>query len=184
MEPAEKSDDVLRLVAALEALGIEEGPEDRATQMEQLGGVDAYRAWLASALLGAAQSEALVADSLPLSRDARYAVWERQLSVAGITDDTAARVELMQWQVQRACEPLPAMAHDSPTDPIPLAAAQAAEGLQTLLAVCAATQGAVASGDVPALAAQVGRLREALKVLQAAVDNTEELLELLGSVDL
>ncbi|NUT18060.1 MAG: hypothetical protein HOV77_02660 [Hamadaea sp.] len=98
--------------------------------------------------------------------------------------DPAARVDLILPQVRRACAPLPAIARESPTDPIPLAAGQAAEGLQILLAVSAATHGAVAAGDVSTLAAQVRKLREARKVLQAAVDNTDLLVELLRSVDL
>ena len=172
-----------RLVAALDALGVEgvpRGKAERAAAIEELGGVDGYRAWLSSALLGAAQSEAMAADSKPLSRDARYAVWQRQLSAA----DPAARTGLIRWQVRRACAPLPAIARESATDPIPLAAGQAAEGLQLLLAVAAATHGAVAAGDVGTLAAQAGKLREARKVLQAAIGNTDLLLELLDSVDL
>jgi len=182
VEPPEQ-----RLVAALDALDLDDIPHGAAEQtaaIEELGGLDAYRAWLSSALLGAAQSEAIAADSLPLSRDARYAVWQRQLSAANVAADPAARAELIRWQVRRACAPLPAIAQESRTDPIPLAAGQAAEGLQILLAVAAATHGAVAVGDVSRLAAQAGKLREARKILQAAIGNTDRLLELLDSVDL
>jgi hypothetical protein len=171
-----------RLEAALRALG--KGDARRGGQIDELGGSAAYRAWLASMLLGTAQAEAVAADSAPLSRDARYAIWQRQLNAAGVSGDTAAQVGLIRWQVQRACSPLPALAAEQATDPIPLAAGQAAEGLQVLLSVMAATQGAVATGDVPTLAAQAGKLREARKVLRAALDNTDLLLELLGSVDM
>lgn len=177
---------VLRLAEALAALGVDDvarGEDDHLAAVDELGGPDAYRAWLASALLGAAQAEAMVADRLPLSRDSRYAVWQRQLEAAG-AGDGARRDELIRWQVRRACAQLPGIAQESRADPIPLAAAQAAEGLQTLLGVGAVTRGAVESGDVRRLAAQTARLREARKALQAAVDNTDVLLELLGSVDL
>ncbi|MEV6844831.1 DUF6245 family protein [Actinoplanes sp. NPDC051411] len=178
MESTE-SDDVAvdRLVAALGALG--EDAARRGNGIDELGGPAAHRAWLASALLGAVQAEAMAADRAPLNRDARYAIWQRQLDAAGV-----AQVELIRWQVRRACAPLPAMAAEQATDPIPLAAGQAAEGLQALLSVMVATQGAIAAGDVPRLAGQAAKLREARKVLRAAVDNTELLLELLGSVDI
>ncbi|GAA0506244.1 hypothetical protein Ade02nite_90740 [Paractinoplanes deccanensis] len=163
-----------RLAAALEALGIE-------PDTDGLTDTNARRAWFASALLGAAQAEAMAADALIMSREARYALWQRQLIASGSIEDPDA---LVQWQVRRACAPLPAMAQENRTDPVPLAAAQAAEGLQMLLTVGAATRGAVEQGDVKRLAAQAGRLREARKVLQAALDNTDDLLEMLRSVDL
>jgi hypothetical protein len=179
-----QSDDVTigRLEAALRALGKDDARREE--QIDELGGIAAYRAWLASMLLGTAQAEAVAADSAPLSRDARYAIWQRQLNAASVGGDTAAQVELIRWQVQRACSPLPALAAEQTTDPIPLAAGQAAEGLLRLLSVMAATQGAVAAGDVPALAAQAGKLREARKALRAAAERTDLLLELLGSVDI
>ncbi|MFG1602552.1 DUF6245 family protein [Actinoplanes sp. NPDC049265] len=177
---------VWRLSSALVALGVEGArtEEEHLAAVDELGGPDAYRAWLASALLGAAQAEAMVADRLPLSRDSRYAVWQRQLDAAGVSSDPARRAALIQWQVRRASAQLPAIAQEHRSDPIPLAAAQAAEALQTLLAVGAATRGAVEDGDVRRLAVQASRLREARKALQAALDNTDVLLELLGSVDL
>jgi hypothetical protein len=163
--------DVRRLGAALDALGVYEDPP---------GTVKEQRAWLASVLLGVAQAEAVEADRVRLSREARFALWQRQLAAA----EPVKRAELVHWQVRRACVPLPALARENPTDPIPLAAAQAGEALQTLVDVGAATRGAVAAGDVGTLAAHAERLREARKNLRAALDNTDLMLELLGSVDL
>jgi hypothetical protein len=183
MESTEPDDVAIgRLEAALSALG--QGDACRETGTDELGGPAPYRAWLASMLLGIAQAEAVAADSATLNRDARYAIWQRQLNAAGVGGDTAAQIELIRWQVQRACSPLPPLAAEQATDPIPLAAGQAAEGLQVLLSVMVATQGAITAGDVMRLAAQAGKLREARKVLRAAVDNTELLLDLLGSVDI
>jgi hypothetical protein len=119
-----------------------------------------------------------------MNRDARYALWQRQLNSAVAGNDPVARAEFLRWQVRRACAPLPAIAQENRIDPIPLAAGQAAEGLQMLLAVLAGTHGAVAAGDVERLALHAGRLREARRALQAAIDNTDDLLELLRSVDL
>ncbi|MEU4240723.1 DUF6245 family protein [Actinoplanes sp. NPDC026619] len=171
MQNADEAEDVGRLTAALAALGIDETAS---------GTAEGQRAWLASALLGAAQGEAMAADRLRLSREARFALWQRQLAAA----DPAARADLVSWQLRRACAPLPALAHESRTDPIPLAAAQAADALQTLVEVNASTRGAVAAGDVRTLAAHSRRLREARRNLQAAIDNTDLMLDLLGSVDL
>ncbi|GAA0564613.1 hypothetical protein GCM10010172_55030 [Paractinoplanes ferrugineus] len=166
-----KAEDVRRLGAALHALGIDEDPP---------GSVTEQRAWMASVLLGAAQAEAIEADRVRLSREARFALWQRQLAAA----EPVSRAELVLWQVRRACVPLPALARENRTDPIPLAAAHAGEALQTLVEVGVATRGAVAAGDVGTLAAQAERLREARKQLRAALDNTDLMLDLLGSVDL
>lgn len=171
------------LAGALAALGVDAGGEQD-DEIIRLGGVEAYRAWLAAAMLGAAQRAAMSADSGALSREARQAMWQRQLTAATTTDDRAGRVAALQWQVRTACASLPALARDSRTDPIPLAAAQAAEGLQGLLDFVAATPGAVAAGDVEKLSAHGARLRAARQVLQDAVDNADSLLELLRSVDL
>jgi hypothetical protein len=166
-----------RLAAALTALGVDGGdpPDASATPEER-------RAWLAGALLGVAQSEAMGADAARLTRNARHASYDRQLAAAG--DDVAARLELIRWQVRRASGPLPVLARTAGADPIPLAAGQAAEGLQKLLAVAAATHGAVAAGDVDALAAQAAKLRAARTALRASADNTDVLLEMLASVGL
>jgi hypothetical protein len=167
-----------RLAAALAALGVDGGdpPDASATPEER-------RAWLAGALLGVAQSEAMRADAERLTRDARYESYDRQLDAAA-GDDVVARLELIRWQVRRASGPLPVLARTAGADPIPLAAGQAAEGLQNLLAVAAATHGAVAAGDVDALAAQAAKLRAARTALRASADNTDVLLEMLASVGL
>lgn len=169
--------DLGRLGAALEALGVSAGPPDACAT------VDERRAWLAAALLGAAQAESMQADGGRLTRRARHATYEGQLDVGAGPDD-AARLGLVRWQVRRATGPLPALARASGADPIPLAAAQAAEGLQILLAVASATPGAVAAGDVDVLAAQAAKLRAARTALRAAADNTDVLLEMLSSVGL
>ncbi|WP_442935144.1 DUF6245 family protein [Micromonospora sp. CPCC 206061] len=57
-------------------------------------------------------------------------------------------------------------------------------GSRLWVCVIAVARGAVAAGAVPQLAAQAGKLPEARKVLQVAIDNTDMLLELLSSVDL
>ena len=68
--------------------------------------------------------------------------------------------------------------------PIPVAAAHAAEGLHVLLGVIGDSHQAVATGDIETLATQAEQLRAAKASLQAAIDNTDLLLDLLKSVGL
>jgi hypothetical protein len=76
------------------------------------------------------------------------------------------------------------LAQNTDVGPIPVAAAHAAEALQTLLGVIVASHGAVSAGDVETLIAQTGQLRAASAALDAAKANTEILLTMLGSVGL
>ncbi|MBL1119700.1 hypothetical protein JK364_46405 [Streptomyces sp. 110] len=84
----------------------------------------------------------------------------------------------------RASTPLRLMAQNREAGPIPLAVAHAATGLYLLLGVIAASQDAVATGDVETLAAQAGQLQAAREALQNAMDNTDVLLNMLKSVGL
>jgi hypothetical protein len=120
-----------------------------------------------------------------LGEDAHHAAWEEQLNAAGAgLDDQVKRVEFIRWQVLRAGTPLRLMAQRHETGPIPLAAAHAATGLHLLLGVIAASQEAVARGDVETLAAQSGQLEAAREALETAIGNTDILLNLLKSVGL
>lgn len=178
---------VEQLAAAMAALGMYDGANTTAehdAEAARLGGADAYRVRLANALLGAAQVEAMTADSVGLDHDTRMATWEQQLITAGASDDAARRIGFIQWQVLRAATPLRLIAQHPETGPIPLAAAHAADGLQTLLGVIAASQTAVADGDVDTLTAQAPQLRKAREALTTAIVNVDILLGMLGSVGL
>ncbi|MCL8014871.1 DUF6245 family protein [Streptomyces sp. AS02] len=76
------------------------------------------------------------------------------------------------------------MAQHHETGPIPLAAAHAASGLHLLLGVIAASQDAVAQGDVDTLAAQAEHLGATREALETAIGNTDILLNMLKSVGL
>ncbi|MDQ1031559.1 hypothetical protein QF035_009141 [Streptomyces umbrinus] len=131
------------------------------------------------------QREAALADGVVLDDDARHASWEAQLKVAGAgQDDPVKRVEFIRWQALRAATPLRLMAQHHATGPIPLAAAHAASGLHLLLGVIAASQDAVAQGDVDTLAAQAEQLEAAREALETAIGNTDILLNMLKSVGL
>ncbi len=68
--------------------------------------------------------------------------------------------------------------------PIPVAAAHANEGLHLLLGVIAASQNAVAAGDVDTLITLAPEIRKARESLTSAVTNVDILLDLLESVGL
>jgi hypothetical protein len=171
----------------LAALGCYDGSNtaaEHAAEAARLGGADAYRVRLVNALLGAVQTQAMLADAVDLDDEARHVAWREQLTSAGAFDDPVVRVGFIRWQVLRAGMPLRLIAQNPETGPIPVAAAHAAEGLHVLLGVIGASYQAVAAGDVETLAAQAGLLRAARDSLQTAIDNTDILLDMLKSVGL
>ncbi|MER7578125.1 DUF6245 family protein [Streptomyces sp. NPDC126514] len=180
---------VEQIAAAMSTLGMYHGentPEEHAEEAARLGGADAYRVRMVNALLGVVQTEAALTDTVKLDDDAHHAAWEQQLTAAGagLDESPAKRVEFIRWQVLRAGTPLRLMAQNREVGPIPLAAAHAATGLHTLLGVIAASQNAVAQGDVATLAAQVEQLQAAREALETAIGNTDLLLDKLKSVGL
>ena len=179
---------VEQVAAAMAALGAYTGNNtsaEHAAEAARLGGADAYRVRLVNALLGVVQAQAVLADAVPLDEQARDAAWEEHLRSAGAgPDEVAARLELIRWQVLRSATPLRQMARNRQAGPIPLAAAHAAEALQVLLGVIAASQNAVATGDVTTLAAHTSQLRTAREAMSNAPANTDLLLNILRSVGL
>ena len=74
---------VTQLAAVMAALGLYGGadtPAEHVAEARRLGGDAAHRLRLVNALLGAAQAQALVAESLPVSADDRLAAYEHQLA--------------------------------------------------------------------------------------------------------
>jgi hypothetical protein len=179
---------VKQVAAAMAALGAYTGNNtsaEHAAEAARLGGADAYRVRLVNALLGVVQAQAALADAVPLDEQARDAAWEEHLRSAGAgPDEVAARLELIRWQVLRSATPLRQMAQNRQVGPIPLAVAHAAEALQVLLGVIAASQDAVATGDVTTLAVQTSQLRTAREAMSNALVNTDLLLNMLRSVGL
>lgn len=78
---------------------------------------------LANALLGAAQIEAMLAESLAGDSDALFAAHRQQLLAAGVADDAEKLAAFLRWQTLRV------------SGPLPVAAAHAADGLHRLLGV-------------------------------------------------
>jgi hypothetical protein len=176
---------VTQIAAAMAALGLYAGantPAEHAAEARRLGGDAAYRLRLVNALLGAAQAEALLAESLPVSADDRLAAYEQQLATAGVADSPPKRIRFLRWQTLRVAGPLREMVQNVETGPIPLAAAHAAEGLQLLLSVIADSQN-VTPADVDRLAGPVtDELRAARESLVNAIGNVDILLNLLDAI--
>jgi len=183
----EKPATVGQLADALGALGLYTGTGDgpeHAAEARRLGD-DVYRMQLANALLGAAQVEALLCESLGASAEQLRTAHREQLLTGGVMDpgvempNPAKLAQFLRWQTLRVSGPLRDIAQDQATGPIPLAAAHAADGLQTLL-------GVIATGQVPKAEnvanarAELGAARECF---EAAIVNIGILTSMLEGLD-
>ncbi|MGW4412397.1 DUF6245 family protein [Nonomuraea sp. NPDC004702] len=163
---------VQQLAAALAALGMYNGDGSQAEhEAEQARlGQRRYQLRLANALLGAAQIEAMLAETLADGEVDLAEAHDQQLVTAGVNDDPIKLTGFLQWQTLRVAGPLRLIAQDPSTGPIPLAAAHAADGLQQLL-------GVVAAGQVPSV--------EQVKEHVAAIENAREcLVQAIGNIDI
>ena len=173
---------VEQVAAAMDALGFYVGtndPGEHAAEALRLGGADAYRMRLVNALLGAVQTEALLAETIDVDSERRAAAYRQQLVTAGVEEDPDKLMEFLRWQVLRATTPLREIAQRPEAGPIPLAAAHAAEGLQWLLAVVAGGQQPTAA-NVDDL---VANLEAARTSLLDAVANVDVLRQMLAPAD-
>src|SRR6266852_5569670 len=121
-EVKDKPSSVTQLAAAMAALGLYHGantPAEHAAEAKRLGGENAYRVRLANALLGAAQTEAILAEAVPLSLEARAAAYEQQFTTAGAAERPTKRLEFLRWQTLRVGGPLREIAQHVEAGPIP-----------------------------------------------------------------
>lgn len=175
---------VEQVAAAMDALGFYVGsndPGEHAAEALRLGGPGAYRMRLVNALLGAVQTEAILAETIEVDGEGRAAAYRQQLVTAGVEEDPDKLMEFLRWQVLRATTPLREIARRPEAGPIPLAAAHAAEGLQGLLAVVAGGQQPTA-GDVDALVANLEAARSSLLDAVASVDVLRRMLALADAL--
>jgi hypothetical protein len=174
---------VMQLAAALAALGRYGGANssaEHAAEAARVGGQAYYHAPLANALLGIVEVEAMLADGAGELSDTQTRAAHRQaLAVAGAEDDPARLLGFLRWRVLRVGGPLREMAQNTGAGPVPLAAAHAADGLQRLLAVCAAGQ-EPERADPGALKADLVAARQALT---HAVANIDIMLRLLKQAE-
>lgn len=120
---------VEQLAAAMAALGFYTGtnaPGGHEDEARRLGGPEAYRLRLVNALLGAVQTEALLAETTQVTGEQRAGAYRQQLVTAGVEEDPDKLMEFLRWQVLRATGPLREIAQRPEAGPIPLAAAHAA----------------------------------------------------------
>jgi hypothetical protein len=133
---------------------------------------------LANALLGAAQIEAMLAETLAEQDVDLAEAHDQQLVTAGVSDDPVKLTGFLQWQTLRVSGPLRLIAQDPSTGPFPLAAAHAADGLQRLL-------GVVAAGQVPSVeqaAEHVAQIEAARECFVQAIGTIDILLDMLGGL--
>ncbi|SDP37523.1 hypothetical protein SAMN04487905_103412 [Actinopolyspora xinjiangensis] len=172
---ADQPASVGRLATALQALDHYRGtntPDEHTAAAERLGGEAVYRAYLANALLGAAQLEALLNESVEFDAEQRSAIYLQQQQTAGVTGDQTSMLEFLRWQLLRIASPLRENARTEQAGPVPVAAAQTAEGLDRLLAVSAASHTLTDQADIDSVAEQLDTAHQALS---SAVENIDRL---------
>ena len=148
---------VEQLAGAMTVLGFYTGrnaTDEHEDEERRLREIEAYRMRLVNALLGAVQTEAILAETIGVADEAPEAY---QLVTAGV-EDYDNFMEFLRWRVLRATGPLREIARRPDAGPVPLAAAHAREGLQWLLAVIAGGQHPTAS-DTDALVANLEAAR-------------------------
>ena len=90
---------VEQIGTALAALGRYDGSNTAAehrSEAARLGGAEAYWVRLVNALLGAVQTQVMLADAVELDEEARQAAWREQLISAGAFDDPVLRVGFLR----------------------------------------------------------------------------------------
>ncbi|MGJ7909060.1 DUF6245 family protein [Actinopolyspora sp. H202] len=166
---------VEQLATALHALGHYRGTntaDEHAAAAERIGGEAVYRAYLANALLGAAQLEAILNESGEFDAEQRTAVYLQQQQTAGVAGDQTSMLEFLRWQLLRLAAPLRENAQSEQAGPVQVAAAQTTEGLDRLLGVSAASQTLTDQADIDSVAEQLDTAHQALS---SAVENIDQL---------
>lgn len=134
---------VEQLIAAMTALGMYTGKNsdnEHQTEAQSLGGMDVYQMFLANALLGMVETNAMLADSTGTATNKIMEAHRQALIAAGAEEDSWKLLQFLRWRVLRVNGSLREIAQNVEVGPLPLAAAHASEGLQLLLGVCAEGQ--------------------------------------------
>jgi len=171
---------IAQLAAAMAALGKYTGEnsiEEHSAEAERLGGMKVYQMFLANALMGFVEGDALLADSEGVTAEQMLAAHRQALISAGVEDDPGKLLRFLRWHTLRVAGPLQEIAQNTDVGPLPLAAAHVAEALQQLLGVCAAGQD-LATAQPSAMTADLKSAREALTNGLANLDSMLELLAL------
>ena len=131
---------------------------------------------LANALLGAAETEALHAESSGVTFDQMQATHQQALKTAGAEDTPGKLMRFLRWRTLRIAGPLRQIAQNEEAGPVPLAAAHAAAALQLMLSACASGQN-LAQADPFQMAADLKSARESLTHSLANLDIMLRLIE-------
>ncbi|HEY1296598.1 MAG TPA: DUF6245 family protein [Chloroflexota bacterium] len=81
-------------------------PGEQAAEARRLGGANEYQGPASQCVIGAVQTEALLADSLTISPEARHSAYEQRLDTAEAADDPTKRIHFLRWQSLRVAGPL------------------------------------------------------------------------------
>jgi hypothetical protein len=95
---------VKQLAAAMIALGHYEGKNTDAeheAEAKRLGGMKAYQMRLANALLGLAETDAMIADSQGVLAEQMDAAHRQALTSAGVEDDPGKLLNFLRWRTLR-----------------------------------------------------------------------------------
>ncbi len=178
----EKPFTVEQLVSAMLALGVYNGENsdiEHKVEAKRLGGMDIYQMFLANALLGHAETNAMLADSMGVSVEHMMESHRQSLVSSGCEEDSWKLLQFLRWRVLRAAGPLREMAQREEVGPLPLAGAHAAEALQLILEVCA-------EGQKPLTASPGGMKKNMLSAKESltyAIDNIDIMLRLIGQAE-
>jgi hypothetical protein len=175
----DKPSTIQQIVAAMIALDKysgENSAEEHSAEAERLGGMKVYQMFLANALLGIVETDAMFADSAGVSAEQMQAAHQQALKVAGAGGDPGKLLQFLRWRTLRVEGPLREIAQNTHVGPLPLAAAHTAEGLQLILSVCAAGQD-LRTADPRKMTAELRAAREALSNGMANIDMMLQLVE-------
>jgi hypothetical protein len=166
---------IKQLSAAMMALGKYTGKnsdEEHAAQIKHLG-IHFYRLLLVYSLLGIVESETLQAANGDISREQLVAAERQMLTTLGTTSPSGV-MHILSWRVLRIGNMIQGIAEDCKGNPLALAAAQTAEGLQLLLDLVAVWF----NFDIPHADVNT-RLATVRNILNSAIANIDTIQELI-----
>lgn len=171
-----------QIINAMVALGGYNGQNteiEHQAEAKRLGGKDIYRIFLANALLGMVETNAMLTDGEGVLQDRMLEAHHQSLVSAGAVDDASKLIGFLRWRTLRVSGKLREMSQNPEFGPLPLASAHAAHGLQNLLGVCEA-------GQNPLQASPTDMKRgilEAKESLKLAIANIDIMLKLISQIE-
>jgi hypothetical protein len=178
----EKPFTALQLASAMMALGVYNGENsdiEHKAEAKRLGGMDLYQMFLANALLGHAEANAMLADSMGVSVEHMMESHRQSLVSSGCEEDSRKLLQFLRWRVLRVAGPIREIAQRQEVGPLPLAGAHAAEALQLILDVCAEGQKTLTASPDD----MKKNMLSAKESLTYAIGNIDIMLRLIGQAE-